>query len=440
MLSVHQPRSDAYELFSRLVVLAQGSVVYSGRTAGCLAYFAERGLCAAPRTNPLDFVVDIASVDARDEAAEIESRARVRWLVQCWKDHEREGGHSGGNDEVVAAAAATDPEKETSTTKAHLSYPDPAAPGSPLLTGTATSSQTSTMRPSVLAQTGILLSRSTKNMARAYPELAGHILQALVLGLLMGITYFRLGGAPNDVQSLKTLAFQVVPVYGYMSQVVWTFKWCTDLVVFDREREDGLYAAAAWVTAEVGAWMPVNVGAPVLYAVLVYFVCGMRTDDLAYYFWVFVLDLVLVQMCLVAWSLLAGSIEVRLLCCPCTITTYVLTPGHSAASHGHRSWVTRLRSSSSSPPASSSSTSPVGFAGSAGSPRISSPSGSSSSPSSVTARLRVSASTTTTLLVRNAMARTCCGASRLTRMSRSGRCSWGWWGSGSSCSSWQRSS
>lgn len=41
--------------------------------------------------------------------------------------------------------------------------------------------------------------------------------------LLMGIA-FQGGGLPNDIQSLKTLVFQVVSVYGCMSQVVRTVR------------------------------------------------------------------------------------------------------------------------------------------------------------------------------------------------------------------------
>jgi hypothetical protein len=84
------------------------------------------------------------------------------------------------------------------------------------------------------------------------------------------VTFYQLGDTPSDIQSLKTLCFQVVPVYGYMVQVVWIYKWCTSLVVFDREREDGLYAPAAWLSAEFLAWLPINVIASITYAVPVY--------------------------------------------------------------------------------------------------------------------------------------------------------------------------
>ncbi|EJD39012.1 hypothetical protein AURDEDRAFT_187588 [Auricularia subglabra TFB-10046 SS5] len=164
-------------------------------------------------------------------------------------------------------------------------------------------------RPNVFTQFSILFPRSVKNAIRAYPELVGHLLTAIIIGLLIGITFYRLEEQPNDIQSLKTLTFQVVPVYGYMTQVVWIYKWCTSLVVFDREREDGLYTPAAWLAAEWFAWLPVNILGSVTYAIMVYFICNLRTDDLAYNFGVFLGDMIVVQLCFVAWALLAASVE-----------------------------------------------------------------------------------------------------------------------------------
>lgn len=242
------------------------------------------------QTNPLDFLIDVSSVDTRDEDAEQESRKRVSKLVQCWKQKELVDQETC----VTTGRKSLDVHQNVSADSSH--------------TGQETA--TSGKRPNVLQQIAILVPRASQNMVRGYPELVGHFVQAIMLGLVMGITFFRLGGQPNDIQSLKTLAFQVIPVYGYMVQVVWIFKWCSSLVVFDREREDNLYSPAAWVVSEMIAWVPVNIIAPAIYAIFVYFVCNMRTDDLSYNFGVFIIDMIMCQMCFVAWALFAASIEV----------------------------------------------------------------------------------------------------------------------------------
>jgi ABC-type multidrug transport system permease subunit len=80
--------------------------------------------------------------------------------------------------------------------------------------------------------------------------------------------------------------------------------------VFDRERQDNLYNPTAWLASEFLAWLPVNILAPTIFAVMTYFICNLRTDNLSYSLGVFIADVILVQLCFVAWALFAASLEV----------------------------------------------------------------------------------------------------------------------------------
>jgi ABC-type multidrug transport system permease subunit len=94
--------------------------------------------------------------------------------------------------------------------------------------------------------------------------------------------------------------------------VWWLYRWCQVLVVFDRERDDHLYSATAWVVSETIANAPINIVVPVLYSILVYFMANLRSGaDLAYSFGCFLGANILVQFCFVGFALLAASIDVR---------------------------------------------------------------------------------------------------------------------------------
>jgi hypothetical protein len=308
LLSLHQPRSDAFHLFSNILLMSRGSVVYSGPTSECLGWFRSLGHIPQDQTNPLDFLIDVSSVDTRGEEEERESRERVDRLMQAWNERER----TNQENQVSPEAESGLQEKHNGWKRISrvTKHEDIEADHGELAQDRQVESSVATKRPNVFQQIAILLPRSYRNMWRAYPELIGHFLQAVILGVLMGITYFQLGSSPADIQSLKTVAFQVVPTYGYMSQVVWTYKWCTSLVVFDREIEDRLYKPFTWLMSEMLAWLPINIFGPFVYAVIVYFVCNLRTDDLHYNFGVFVVDLIMIQLSFVVWALLATSIEV----------------------------------------------------------------------------------------------------------------------------------
>lgn len=53
IISLHAPRSDAFSLLDRLILLSKGDVVYSGKTADSLEWFHERGWDVEKGTNPL---------------------------------------------------------------------------------------------------------------------------------------------------------------------------------------------------------------------------------------------------------------------------------------------------------------------------------------------------------------------------------------------------
>src|SRR5690606_16686668 len=74
--TIHQPRSDLFELMEGICILSQGRVAYAGPGAEAVPYFGALGFPCPETLNPADYIVDITSVDLRTPAAEAESRAR----------------------------------------------------------------------------------------------------------------------------------------------------------------------------------------------------------------------------------------------------------------------------------------------------------------------------------------------------------------------------
>lgn len=85
ILSIHQPRSDAFALFSRIALLSRGHVVYSGLRSRCLSWFATLDMYPQEGTNVLDWLIDVSSVDTRTPEQEGTSRARFDVLTKRWK-------------------------------------------------------------------------------------------------------------------------------------------------------------------------------------------------------------------------------------------------------------------------------------------------------------------------------------------------------------------
>ena len=87
ILTIHQPRASILALFTRIIFMSQGRLIFNGTITACLAHIKRiLGLECPELENPADFVMDLLTVKAGDE----ESRLRVKTLHDSWSEIERE--------------------------------------------------------------------------------------------------------------------------------------------------------------------------------------------------------------------------------------------------------------------------------------------------------------------------------------------------------------
>ncbi|KAK4052819.1 ATP-binding cassette transporter snq2 [Microbotryomycetes sp. JL201] len=297
ILSIHQPRSDAFPVFDKVCLLSRGNIVYSGFARDMLPHFASLGYEPNRHTNPLDFVIDISSVDTRDDAAEELSKERVGKLVVAWREKEASMQQQSYGKPLRAPTASnssgSDLEKADGMTSAS------ARPAS----------QTTAKRANLLNQTALLTVRGLKDQYRNWGQTLGFALQAVLVGVFMGLAFLNPPETPAGVQTLKTLIFQSTPAFYYLSIVVFIYLLCPLLQLFDREREDNLYATAPAVLAFMLQFLPVMVVSSTIYAVLLYFMSGFRRDDLAVNVLSFIAQCIMQHLAAFAYGLLAVSIN-----------------------------------------------------------------------------------------------------------------------------------
>jgi len=75
--SIHQPRSSIFALFDDIAVLSEGRIIFFGPASRMIQYFSELGFQMPDNYNPADFVLDLVSVDFRNDKAEKATRNRL---------------------------------------------------------------------------------------------------------------------------------------------------------------------------------------------------------------------------------------------------------------------------------------------------------------------------------------------------------------------------
>jgi ABC-type multidrug transport system ATPase subunit len=286
ILSIHAPRSDAFPLFDRITLLSKGRVVYSGLRRDCLGWFSGLGHDVEPGINPLDFLIDVSSVDNRTPESEEASGARVRALTNAW-----------------AAHIATKP--DTLAPRPVLTTPRRSAEGEALH---RVVTRGEAKRPGFFLQTRVLTARAHRNVYRNLPQVIGLAMQGIILGVIVGVTYANLPDTPTGIQSLKNLSFQMVPGVFYLQQVFWVYKFCKDLVIFDREREDNLYDVVPYVLSDWISFLFPAILSPTLYIIILWFIAGMRHDDVARGLFTVIGSTLLVQCAIQGLALFVSSV------------------------------------------------------------------------------------------------------------------------------------
>ncbi|KAH8922576.1 P-loop containing nucleoside triphosphate hydrolase protein [Atractiella rhizophila] len=334
ILSIHQPRSEAFKIFDRLAVLTKGSLVYAGATKDVMSYFRSVGhKPLLKQQNPLDWVIDLSSVDTRDDDLERESTERVEKLKEEWRkkaDYSKDSNHEPSTEAKASSNRSSlekepldemstyvDPEKRVSSVLDDK-YPleDPSPIGDikkdqndelERFSSFGEGSELIGKRPSWWRQTIVLTRRALLNVLRNYGQTAGFFIQTIIMAVVIGAAFYQLPENPGGIQSIKTLCYFVNVMNYYLLLMVYTFVLCSEFRVFDYEREDGLYGTLPYLVAINLAYLPINVIAPTVYSIIVYFMTGLRKDDLAYHFCCFMANHILQQIASFGYGLVSAA-------------------------------------------------------------------------------------------------------------------------------------
>ncbi|TRM67109.1 P-loop containing nucleoside triphosphate hydrolase protein [Schizophyllum amplum] len=234
IITIHQSRSELFDQFGNLLLLAKGGhVAYSGRAADMISYFTGLGHAYPPMSNPSDWALDLVSVDLRSAKEEEESRAKVQRILDVY-----------------------DP-------KAHFNFEKHRQVALPGELGR----MRKRMAPLWVA-VPILLKRGMLNFKRQ-PNLAGaRIGQVVGLGGALALFFAPLGRDYYDASMNIVGAIQeILPMYfvGMLQNVA---MYPTERDVFYKENDDRAYSLEAFFLSYTILEVPFEIVSALLFSLL----------------------------------------------------------------------------------------------------------------------------------------------------------------------------
>lgn len=248
-----------------------------------------------------DFLIDISSIDNRTADNEEASAARVAALTNAWATHIAQ------KPDALTVPRSDSPTPRRPPLRSSASHHSAEANELHRVV-TTTSDGRDQKRPGFFLQTRVLTARAHRNVYRNVPQLVGLAMQGIILGVIVGVTYANIPPTPTGIQSLKNLTFQLVPSVFYLQQVFWIYKFCKDLIILDREREDNLYDVVPYVLSDWVSFLVPAIFAPTIYVIILWFIAGMRDDNVAAGLFTVIASSLLVQCTTQGLALFASSV------------------------------------------------------------------------------------------------------------------------------------
>ena len=83
--TIHQPSSEVFAMFDRILLMAEGRTAYLGPINDCLHFFSTQGMPCPANYNPADFYIFTLAISP---GKEIEARQKVSYICDAYEASE----------------------------------------------------------------------------------------------------------------------------------------------------------------------------------------------------------------------------------------------------------------------------------------------------------------------------------------------------------------
>lgn len=290
--SIHQPSSAVFRSFHKIIVLAEGGLVYHGAPVDGLNYLRERGLACPDGYNAADHWMDLLVVDSTADAVDDDDD----------NDEDELGFGSFGKQRTpdFPVLEEEEEEKKCGDDDLHHRVDDPrsfllaswdseafakrvdgdvrADAASSLVVSTSfLDKEARKFNASWSEQFVVLVHRCLRN-ARSAIFTPLNVIKSVVVGVIMGLVWFQVPYTEARSNDLVSYFFFTMTHWVLDSMFKALMSFPSERTVVYKERASGSYRLSAYFAAKSVAETPTTLALPFLYMVLSYWLAGIHSD------------------------------------------------------------------------------------------------------------------------------------------------------------------
>ncbi|KAK1171082.1 ATP-binding cassette sub-family G member 5 [Acipenser oxyrinchus oxyrinchus] len=250
IVTIHQPRSELFRVFSRIAIMSCGELVFCGEPEEMVQFFSGCGYMCPEYCNPFDLYVDLTSVDTRSKEREIETYNRVQVITSSYQS-------SDTFLQMLGNAEKTRRLKQ-----------QPPIPFK------------SKESPSGFSKLWVLFRRTVRNLSRDRMGVLMRLSQNLIYGLFVAFFLMKLDNdvLKGAVQNRIGVIYQSMGASPYTGMLNAVALFPALRAISDQESKDGLYQKWQVLLAYIFHILPFSIISVAIFSSFLYWTVGMYPD------------------------------------------------------------------------------------------------------------------------------------------------------------------
>ncbi|XP_024945590.1 protein SNQ2-like [Cephus cinctus] len=247
--TLHQPSSELFALFDRILLMAEGRVAFMGNAEQACEFFKTLGAACPRNYNPADYFVQILAVVPGREAS---CRHSINSVCDTFQRSEQ-----GIKIALEAEAVHGDFEdslRDSTTTKSRS--------GSPY-------------KASWCEQFRAVLWRSWLSVIKEPILVKVRLLQTVMVSLLVGVIYFGQQIDQDGVMNINGALYIFLTNMTFQNVFAVIHVFCAELPIFLREQRNGMYRTDIYFICKTLAETPIYIAVPFIFTMIAYPMVGL---------------------------------------------------------------------------------------------------------------------------------------------------------------------